>query len=59
MKKKKCINSSMNILTRYFHQKMWVSKRLQRSALSNGYAKKIQRIQGKGKRIWDIFHWPF
>ena len=49
----------MNILTRYFHQKMWVSKRLQRSALSNGYAKKIQRIQGKGKRIWDIFHWPF
>ena len=54
MKKKQCINSSMNILTRYFHQ-----KRLQRSALSNGYAKKIQRIQGKGKIIWDIFHWLF
>ena len=34
---------------------MWVSKRLQRSALSNGYARKIQRIERQRRIIWVFF----
>ena len=34
---------------------MWVSKRLQRPALSNGYARKIQRIERQRRRIWGFF----
>ena len=35
---------------------MWVSKRLQRPALSNGYARKIQRIERQRRRIWVFFN---
>ena len=50
--KNNCINSYMNILTRFIHQNNMGFEKDIASALSNGYAKKIQRIKRQGRRIW-------
>ena len=54
-----CIKSCMNILTPFFNQKnLAFEKVVALSLFLMVMLEKIQRIEGQGRRIWDIFHWP-